>query len=188
MKILIVDKNPAVVAALVAVGLDAVEGDILEHPAEAIVSPANSFGFMDGGIDLVYSEHFGWHVQAFVQTKIMQHYSGELLVGQALSVETSDKDFPYLISAPTMRVPMAIPDPNHVRLATRAAISEAIKIGASSVVMPGMGAGSGQVRPEWVACMMKAGIEDACRPKTFPKSLNVASAHHWAVQPEASPQ
>lgn len=24
------------------------------------VSPANSFGFMDGGIDMVYSLHFGW--------------------------------------------------------------------------------------------------------------------------------
>lgn len=26
------------------------------------VSPANSFGFMDGGIDMVYSRHFGWQM------------------------------------------------------------------------------------------------------------------------------
>jgi hypothetical protein len=28
-------------------------GDIFELKADAIVSPANSFGYMDGGIDLV---------------------------------------------------------------------------------------------------------------------------------------
>ena len=33
-------------------------GNIFEQAADAIVSPANSFGFMDGGIDLVYSHHF----------------------------------------------------------------------------------------------------------------------------------
>ena len=26
------------------------------------VSPANSFGFMDGGIDMAYSLHFGWQM------------------------------------------------------------------------------------------------------------------------------
>lgn len=26
------------------------------------VSPANSFGFMDGGIDMAYSLHFGWQL------------------------------------------------------------------------------------------------------------------------------
>lgn len=186
MNILTVDKNPAVVAALIAVGLNAVEDNILNYQAEAIVSPANSFGFMDGGIDLAYSEHFGWHVQAQVQSEIMMHFDGELLVGQALSVSTGDERFPALISAPTMRVPMAITDPNHVRMATRAAIREAIRIGAKSVALPGMGAGCGQVRPEWVACMMKAGIEDACKPRQFPKSINVAAAHHWAVKPEVA--
>ena len=111
-------------AALLAVGVTAVEGNILDHSADAIVSPANSFGFMDGGIDLAYFEHFSWHVQAQVQSEIMMHFDGELLVGQALSVQTGDERFPVLISAPTMRVPMAITDPDHVRMATRAAIRE----------------------------------------------------------------
>jgi O-acetyl-ADP-ribose deacetylase (regulator of RNase III) len=30
-------------------------GDIFELKADAIVSPANSFGYMDGGIGLVYA-------------------------------------------------------------------------------------------------------------------------------------
>jgi len=38
-------------------------GDIFDLAADAVVSPANSFGFMDGGIDLVYSHYFGWDLQ-----------------------------------------------------------------------------------------------------------------------------
>jgi hypothetical protein len=37
--------------------------DILTRTADAILSPANSFGFMDGGIDLLYSNFFGWELQ-----------------------------------------------------------------------------------------------------------------------------
>lgn len=38
-------------------------GDILERRADAIVSPANSFGYMDGGIDLIDSRVLGWHLE-----------------------------------------------------------------------------------------------------------------------------
>ncbi|MCI0998964.1 macro domain-containing protein [Ochrobactrum sp. C6C9] len=183
MKIILCDRNRAVVDAWRAISLDAECGSIFDHPADAIVSPANSFGFMDGGIDLAYSEHFGWGVQEEVQSLIQREFDGELLIGQALSVKTGAPDFPTLISAPTMRIAMIIPDPNHIRMATKAAIKEALRIGAKSVAIPGMGAGCGQVRPEWVACMMKAGIEDALLPKPFPQTLNVACAHHWAVKP-----
>ena len=34
-------------------------GNITELAVDAVVSPANSFGFMDGGIDLHYSTVFG---------------------------------------------------------------------------------------------------------------------------------
>lgn len=38
-------------------------GSILDAHCDAVVSPANSFGFMDGGIDALYSSYFGWHAQ-----------------------------------------------------------------------------------------------------------------------------
>lgn len=183
MKIILCDRSAAVADAWRTIGLDAQCASIFDCPADAIVSPANSFGFMDGGIDLAYSQRFGWQVQSDVQDCIKRVFDGELLIGQALSVNTGDMDFPTLISAPTMRIPMTIPDPNHIRMATRAAVKEALRIGAKSVAIPGMGAGCGQVRPEWVACMMKAGIEDALDPKSFPKSLNDACTRHWAVKP-----
>jgi protein-tyrosine phosphatase len=50
-------------------------GDIFGAPVHgvtAIVSPANSFGFMDGGIDLAYSRHFGWGLQTRLQKLLAQ--------------------------------------------------------------------------------------------------------------------
>ena len=38
-------------------------GDIFATEPDAVVSPANSFGFMDGGIDGVYTRVFGRGVQ-----------------------------------------------------------------------------------------------------------------------------
>ena len=58
-------------------------GSILDLQCDAVVSPANSFGFMDGGIDMAISRHFGWHVQRRVQAGIQANHHGELLVGSA---------------------------------------------------------------------------------------------------------
>jgi hypothetical protein len=78
-------------------------GDIFELKADAIVSPANSFGYMDGGIDLVYIKRFGWELQTRLQSHLKEQHDGELPVGQATIVETFDSEIPFLISAPTMR-------------------------------------------------------------------------------------
>ena len=45
-------------------------GSIFDLMADAIISPANSFGFMDGGIDLAYSHYFGWDLQQRLQEYI----------------------------------------------------------------------------------------------------------------------
>ena len=38
-------------------------GSILDVACDAVVSPANSFGFMDGGLDARYMDFFGEHIQ-----------------------------------------------------------------------------------------------------------------------------
>ena len=53
-------------------------GDIFDVVCDAIVSPANSFGFMDGGIDLLYSRHFGWDLQRRLRERIQHHFAGDL--------------------------------------------------------------------------------------------------------------
>jgi O-acetyl-ADP-ribose deacetylase (regulator of RNase III) len=103
------------------------QGDIFETSADAIVSPANSFGYMDGGIDLIYLRRFGWELQTRLQTHLRQEHDGELPVGQATIVETLDKAIPYLVSAPTMRVLMDVSDTINAYLAFRAAI-RAVKL------------------------------------------------------------
>jgi O-acetyl-ADP-ribose deacetylase (regulator of RNase III) len=40
-----------------------VEGDITTIECNAVVSPANSFGFMDGGLDYALSVRFGWDLR-----------------------------------------------------------------------------------------------------------------------------
>ncbi len=97
-------------------------GSVLDLSCDAVVSPANSFGFMDGGIDMLYTQHFGWHIQERLQEAIREGHHGELLVGTAEIVETDDPDLPFLIAAPTMRVPTILRDSVNPYLAARAAL------------------------------------------------------------------
>src|SRR5512143_2248195 len=78
------------------------QGDLLDVEADAYVSPANSFGFMDGGIDADLSARFPG-VQYRVQSAIAG-LGGLLPVGEVIIVETEDPFVPYLVSAPTMQV------------------------------------------------------------------------------------
>ena len=78
-------------------------GPIFDVACDAVVSPANSFGFMDGGIDRLYTEFFGRGVQDRLQDCIRGCHHGELLVGQAEVVATDHPATPFLIAAPTMR-------------------------------------------------------------------------------------
>src|SRR5262245_53290885 len=96
------------------------ESNILERKADAILSPANSFGFMDGGIDLSYSHFFGWELQDRLQQLLHRDHAGELPVGAAVVVPTQHETIPFLVSAPTMRVPANISETVNVYLAFRA--------------------------------------------------------------------
>ena len=126
-----------------------VEGDILEGPCDAVVSPANSFGFMDGGIDLAYRRFFGLDLQSRVQAKIQNEFYGELPVGQATVVSTGHDAIPYLVAAPTMRVPDRIEDTVNVYLACRAALlvvlahNHGTSRPINSVRVPALGTGIG---------------------------------------------
>jgi O-acetyl-ADP-ribose deacetylase (regulator of RNase III) len=137
-------------------------GDIFDLAADAIVSPANSFGFMDGGIDLVYSNYFGWDLQERLQTLLAKEHDGELPVGQAVIVETHHERIPFLISAPTMRVPMSVANTVNAYLAFRATIravrehnnqtADPIK----TVLCCGLGTATGGISPVVCAKQMSA--------------------------------
>ena len=122
------------------------EGDILAKKSDAILSPANSFGFMDGGIDLAYSHFFGWELQDRLQTTLRAEFAGELPVGNAVIIPTHHRDIPHLISAPTMRVPGNIADTVNVFLAFRAALLAAKRSKEiRSLLSPALGTGVGSM-------------------------------------------
>ncbi len=45
-------------------------GDFFSLQTDCVVSPANSFGFMDGALDLAISKKLGWQVQEKLQKQI----------------------------------------------------------------------------------------------------------------------
>ena len=137
-------------------------GSILQVQADAIVSPANSFGYMDGGLDLVLSQHFGWSLESRVRAELLEHHLGELPVGQAIVVPTHDEQVPWLISAPTMRVPMRVADTANAFLAFRAVLAAVGRHNAGrpqvpigTIACPGLGTGEGRMPAAVCAAQMR---------------------------------
>jgi O-acetyl-ADP-ribose deacetylase (regulator of RNase III) len=71
-----------------------VRGDLFDHPADAMVSPANSFGIMDGGLDRAIRDQLGFGVERAAQQRILERHHGELTVGSAEVVETHHASWP----------------------------------------------------------------------------------------------
>ncbi len=171
-------------------------GSIFDVQCDAIVSPANSFGFMDGGIDMAISRHFGWHVQERVQEIIKTRHHGELLVGTADIAATDDSKIPYVIAAPTMRVPMRLKSNSiAIYLATRAVLllvkygvfsdgmihrdDTSISLAVQRVAIPGMGTGVGKFSPQTCATQMKQAVDDVILEEyTYPTSWADAQKRH----------
>ena len=131
------------------------------HPEiDCAVSPGNSYGLMDGGLDLAISEHFGWGLQDAVQQEILERYGGEQPVGTCLVVPAAPGV--ALAHVPTMRVPGPMPDPETVYWCMRAAIGGARENGCAEVVVPAFGAGTGGVAPELVAHLMRLAYDKEC--------------------------
>jgi len=172
-------------------------GSILDIACDALVSPANSFGFMDGGIDAVYSHHFGWDIQLQLRRVILDRHGGELLVGSAEIVETNHPVHPFLIAAPTMRVPMVL-DPKTINpfLAMRAALllvirgtfssgsfaGQAVQSRVRSIALPGLGTGVGRVPATLCARQMRAAFDEFLLGRfQMPKSWAEASERHQSL-------
>jgi O-acetyl-ADP-ribose deacetylase (regulator of RNase III) len=182
MKIQIRDTDPAVIAAVKAdLGNEqseilAMVGSITDVEVSALVSPANGFGFMDDGVDLVYSSVFGPELQERLQDRIFHRPIGELLVGEALIIETAHPKIPFLIAAPTRRVSKRVDDPVDIMLACRAAVLIALKEDLASIAFPGMGGGSAQVPPDLAARNMLAGIRKGLAGRApLPSSLQAVA-------------
>jgi O-acetyl-ADP-ribose deacetylase (regulator of RNase III) len=150
-------------------------GSALAVPADAVVSPANSFGWMRGGIDAVYAQAFP-AIEQHVRSAVLAYHGGELPVGQAVVVPTDVAAPAWLISAPTMREPgeRLPPDTVHPYLAARAVFrmwrdgtlddGRRVRTVVSTIAMPGLGTGVGGVPPSVCARQVMAAWDEVFAP------------------------
>jgi len=157
----------------------------IDVPADAVVSPANSFGFMDGGIDAVYTHQFGFGLEGRLQALLAAEHGGELPVGCAVIVETESPETPWCVSAPTMRVPEAVPDTANAYLAFRAALRAVLAHNAAGrqpirrVLCPGLATTTGRMPAGRCAAQMRAAWDNVLGegPPQRPSWHAVASLH-----------
>lgn len=193
MKIILAAIDPKLISAwrdffLAEENVVIVEGDITKMECDAIVSPANSFGFMDGGLDYELSERFGWDLEKKLQQRIKELPEGELLVGQALVMDTGDKAVPYLISAPTMRIPtnFNIDTSVNAYLAMKAILIKARNHdGISSVAIPGLCTGVGRMQPIIAARQMFQAYKEIILSQRMDfKTFGGAQKYHLNINPQ----
>lgn len=187
-KIYLIDRSPLLVQGWKeqfadCPSVEAIAGDYFDKPADALISPANSFGIMDGGIDLAIREVLGFTVETKLQEVIDERYHGELPVGCAEIIETNNPQWRYLIAAPTMRIPEPIPFTIHPYLAFRAVLVAVKNFNKAqgkreiaSLVCCGLGTGIGQVSANKCAMQMRAAYQAMRRP---PRILSFQGIHEF---------
>eukprot|EP01113_Clastostelium_recurvatum_P040872 TRINITY_DN6416_c0_g1_i1.p1 TRINITY_DN6416_c0_g1~~TRINITY_DN6416_c0_g1_i1.p1 ORF type:complete len:229 (+),score=56.07 TRINITY_DN6416_c0_g1_i1:81-767(+) len=172
-------------------------GHIFDISADAVVSPANSLGFMDAGIDAVYAAHFGQDLMTRVQDTIKTKYHGILLVGQATVIPTKHDSIKYMISAPTMEVPRSVHHTTNAYLAFRAALyavldhnktaGERGETVINTLLCPGLCTAIGRMSPKKCAFQMHCAYKEVCGAMSifgepaFPVDATDAKKAFWSL-------
>ena len=130
------------------------ESFIKENKVQCVVSPANSFGLMDGGYDLALTNWYGNQLQERVQKHIIDNYYGEQPVGSSFIIETN-KDNQLLIHTPTMRIPERIKDEKVIYQCMRTTLMLAKDNNIESILIPMFGGSAGGVNPQTIAKLMR---------------------------------
>jgi O-acetyl-ADP-ribose deacetylase (regulator of RNase III) len=142
---------------------------------DCLVSPANSFGMMDGGIDAAITKFFGISLMEKVQQKILDDYLGEQSVGTSFIIETGHPNYPFLAHTPTMRVPMSIVGTDIPYVAMWAMLLAVRQHNLQcdrpiiTIACPGLGTGIGRIPFDEAARQMALAYDHFLYP---PKFLN----------------
>lgn len=177
-QLVLVDVDPNVVVAWQATFEDCpeveiVEGSILDQKVDAWVTPTNSRGNMNGGLDAVIRGYLGDRIQIKVHAGIGKIPGWKLSLGRAVCVKTGRRWPRYLISTPTMHdAAQDVSDTLNVAMACAAALHAARQEQLRSpgcletLAMPGLGASTGRVPPETCATLMWMAYR-LCRDRDF---------------------
>jgi len=98
---------------------------------DCVVSAANSFGLMDGGVDGAITMMFGEQLMKRVQTRIINEFGGEQPVGTSFVIRATEHSIStngphvkgkdkYVAHTPTMTIPKDIRNTNNVYMAMKA--------------------------------------------------------------------
>ena len=150
--------------------VEIVQGDLMDAGADAVVSPANSFGDMSGGVDKHIDDYYRQRGKASAQEvithRIRAQFWGELPVGMALVVPMSCNPL-FVVAAPTMRVPERVSDTLNAYLALRAALVAVLQHNATGdetliriVAVPGLCTGVGGMAPGVAAHQMRVAYDN----------------------------
>jgi len=145
-------------------GIEIRKGSILDEKVDAWVTPTNSRGRMDGGVDAAIKRYLGAGIQLRVQRAIRDRFAGNLPVGSAVCVPSGATTPKFLISTPTMRTSSQdVSETLNVALACAAAFQAIHRQnrltpgGIGSVALVGMGARTGRVPARVCANLMWTG-------------------------------
>lgn len=187
MKLILVDKNQELCQAWSAAFRPFPEVEIVHGSFESVpeydcmVSPANSFGLMDGGIDAAIIKYFGPQLQMRVLDAVRQHWHGEQPVGTSMLVPTGHPRHPWLAHTPTMRVPEPIKSADVVYSAMRAMLIACIKECIGVVLCPGLGTLTGRVAPKPAAELMALAYDTINTPPPVFTDWSVAFSRRNAI-------
>ncbi|MFF5447162.1 macro domain-containing protein [Streptomyces sp. NPDC012888] len=169
LRVVLTDVNERVVEAWRAAfadtpGIEIRKGSILDEDVDAWVTPTNSRGRMDGGVDAVIKRYLGSGIQVRVQRAIRDRFAGPMRVGSAVCVPSGAAVPRYLISTPTMvRSSQNVSATLNVALACAAAFQAIHRQNRKepgsirSVALVGLGAQTGQVPARVCANLMWTG-------------------------------
>ncbi len=121
------------------------KGDLTKIPCDAIVNPANSFGYMGGGVAGAIKRIGGVEIEKQAIAK------APIPVGAAVFTSAGSLPCDFVIHAPTMEQPAMRIGVDNVKHATRAALELGIELRIKKIAIPGMGTGVGGVAPEKAA-------------------------------------
>ena len=167
--------------------VEVLTGDYFQQSADAIVSPANSFGIMDGGLDLAIRNELGFQVESDIQKVILNKYHGEMPIGTAEIINTNHDRWSFMIAAPTMRIPENVAFTLNAYIAFRAILIAINNFNKSmpkrpikSLVCSGLGTGIGSMEPVRCAAQMRAAFKLINEPARI-ASYDVIHKSHQAL-------
>ena len=168
--------------------VEVITGDYFQQDADAIVSPANSYGIMDGGLDLAIRDELGFQVETDIQEIILQKYHGEMPIGSAEIIKTNHNKWSYMIVAPTMRIPENVAFTLNSYNAFRAILIAINRFNKSqpqkpikSLVCSGLGTGVGSMTPVKCAAQMRAAYKLMQEPARIPSFTEIHKSHQTLI-------